>query len=130
MTIFHERLVKNLKYFRRLRNLSQSQLAKACGLTANYIGEIEIGRKFPSADTMEKIVKVLNIQPETLFSQINHDDIAAGFHAGSSSYASQLGQVVLSYINESLGTYKAQKIYFDPDSIPLRDKETQERKQE
>lgn len=130
MTIFHERLVKNLKYFRRLRNLSQSQLAEACGLTANYIGEIEIGRKFPSADTMEKIVKVLNIQPETLFSQINHDDIAAGFHARSSSYASQLGQVVLSYINESLGTYKAQKIFSDSDSISLQDKETQERKQE
>ncbi len=130
MTIFHERLVKNLKYFRRLRNLSQSQLAEACGLTANYIGEIEIGRKFPSADTMEKIVKVLNIQPETLFSQINHDDIAAGFHARSSSYASQLGQVVLSYINESLSTYKAQKIFSDPDSISLQGKETQERKQE
>lgn len=43
-----------------LCNLSQSQLTEACGLTANY-SEIGIERKFFSADTMKKIVKVLNI---------------------------------------------------------------------
>lgn len=67
MTIFHERIVRNLKYYRKLGDLSQSQLTEACSLSTNYIGEIEMGRKFPSAGTMERIVKVLGIQPETLF---------------------------------------------------------------
>lgn len=110
MTIFHQRLVKNLKYYRRLRGLSQSQLAAACSLSANYVGEIEMGRKFPSADTMERMVKVLEIQPESLFLEMKEQNTLGGFQNQNSAYASQLSQALIGYINESLGYYAGKKI--------------------
>lgn len=104
MTIFHERLVKNLRYYRKLRGLSQYQLAEACCLSANYVGEIEMGKKFPSANTMEKIVDVLGIQPENLFLEAPYCNDKAPT-AVVSSYASQLSEALIGYINESLSYY-------------------------
>lgn len=121
MTIFHERLVKNLKYYRKLRGLSQNQLALACSLSTNYIGEIEIGRKFPSADTMERMVRALQIHPECLFTEIRESGVI-DFHHHAASYASQLSEVLVSYINESLGYYAGQKIADKDNKTTVSDK--------
>ena len=43
------------------------KLAEYCNTASSYIGEIEIGRKFPSVEMIEKIAKVLKVEPYHLF---------------------------------------------------------------
>jgi transcriptional regulator with XRE-family HTH domain len=43
------------------------KLAELCNTTTNYIGEIEIGRRFPSIQLIEKISQVLEIEPYCFF---------------------------------------------------------------
>jgi len=43
------------------------KLAEYCGTAHSYFGEIEAGRKFPSMDLIEKIAKILRIEPYLFF---------------------------------------------------------------
>jgi transcriptional regulator with XRE-family HTH domain len=69
-----EIFILNLKKFRKLSRLSQMNLAEKCDTAASYIGEIEIGRKFPSVEMIEKIAGVLNIEAHRLFINETNDD--------------------------------------------------------
>ena len=42
-------------------------LAEMCGTSTSYIGQIEIGNRFPSLDMIEKIAKALKVKPYLLF---------------------------------------------------------------
>jgi transcriptional regulator with XRE-family HTH domain len=59
--------VANLKKFRNYRGISQMKLAELCNTATNYIGEIEIGRRFPSLKLIEKIGQVLETEPYRFF---------------------------------------------------------------
>ncbi|GHV25266.1 hypothetical protein FACS189498_3330 [Spirochaetia bacterium] len=59
--------IQNLKKIRKSRGLSQMKLAEKCDTAASYIGEIEIGRKFPSVEMIEKIAGTLKVEPYLLF---------------------------------------------------------------
>lgn len=43
------------------------KLAEYCNTATSYIGDIEIGRRFPSLDMIEKIAFVLRIEPYHFF---------------------------------------------------------------
>jgi transcriptional regulator with XRE-family HTH domain len=59
--------IRNLKNLRKIAGLSQMQLSLDCELSPTYIGEIEMGRKFPSVGVIEKIAAVLRVPPHLLF---------------------------------------------------------------
>jgi transcriptional regulator with XRE-family HTH domain len=59
--------VQNLKEFRKKEGLSQMKLAEYCGTAHSYIGEIEVERKFPSMELIEKIAKILRVEPYLFF---------------------------------------------------------------
>lgn len=59
--------IRNLRKFRNSRGFSQMKLAELCDTAPSYIGEIEIGRRFPSLKLIEKIGKVLNIEAYRFF---------------------------------------------------------------
>lgn len=59
--------IKNLKDYRKKEKLSQMQLAEKCDSSTSYIGEIEIGKKFPSINMIQKIATALRIKPFQLF---------------------------------------------------------------
>jgi transcriptional regulator with XRE-family HTH domain len=59
--------VVNLKKFRNHKGISQMKLAELCDTATNYIGEIEIGRRFPSLKLIEKIGQVLETEPYRFF---------------------------------------------------------------
>ena len=67
MTEIQESLSRNMKEARKMHGLSQMKLAEACSVSTSYIGEIEIGRKFPSASTLQKIADALHLRPYQLF---------------------------------------------------------------
>ena len=59
--------VRNLKKIRKNKGITQASLAELCETSTSYIGQIEIGNRFPSLEMIEKIAKALNIRPYILF---------------------------------------------------------------
>ena len=59
--------VQNLRKYRRDRGISQAVLAELCDTSTSYIGQMEIGNRFPSIEMIEKIAKALQISPHSLF---------------------------------------------------------------
>lgn len=66
MTDIQRNLITNVKHYRKQRGLTQMQLAEQCSVSASYIGEIEIGRKFPSPRIFQTIADVLGVKPYRL----------------------------------------------------------------
>jgi transcriptional regulator with XRE-family HTH domain len=62
-----EIFIANLKKIRKERGLSQMALSEKCDTTSNYIGQIEMGRRIPSFDKIEKIASALHTAPHELF---------------------------------------------------------------
>jgi len=59
--------IANLKKIRKERGVSQMALSEKCDTTSNYIGQIEMGRRIPSFEKIEKIAAALEIPPYELF---------------------------------------------------------------
>ncbi|MDR1619009.1 MAG: helix-turn-helix domain-containing protein [Treponema sp.] len=69
--------IVNLKKYRKARGVSQMKLAELCDSSTSYIGQIEIGGKFPSVEMIEKIAKSLQIKPHLLFVDEFEADVQA-----------------------------------------------------
>jgi transcriptional regulator with XRE-family HTH domain len=67
--------IRNLKEFRKKEGLSQMKLAECCNTATSYIGDIEIGRRFPSMELIEKIADILRIEPYRFFKNQNDSKI-------------------------------------------------------
>jgi transcriptional regulator with XRE-family HTH domain len=57
-----------MKENRNRLGLSQARLAERSGLSTQYIAMIELSRKFPSPEMLERIASALEIDPPELFS--------------------------------------------------------------
>jgi len=66
--------IKNLRTFRKKEGLSQMKLAEYCDTATSYIGDIEIGRRFPSMEMIEKIATVLKVEPYHFFRNSENND--------------------------------------------------------
>ena len=66
--------IKNLKTHRSKLKISQMKLAELCETSTSYIGEIEIGKKFPSIEMIQKIASAVQVAPYKLF--MTESDIA------------------------------------------------------
>jgi transcriptional regulator with XRE-family HTH domain len=69
MMTLQELFIVNLKKFRKKSGISQMTLAQLCDTSGNYIGEIEMGRRIPSFEKIEKIACALQIASYRLFMQ-------------------------------------------------------------
>ena len=69
MTHIREVLAKNLKAYRHTLGWSQAKLAERVSTSTHYIGMIEIGKKFPSPEMIEKLANSLGIESQQLFSK-------------------------------------------------------------
>ena len=59
--------IANLKKIRKLRGISQMTLSELCNMGGNYIGQIEMGRRIPSFEKIEKIAASLEVPSYELF---------------------------------------------------------------
>ena len=101
MTRIQECLAKNLKKYRKLRNLTQEQLGERAGTSTNYIGTIEIGNRFPSPQMLERLAVALEIDSLLLF----HADCRLGDEPSLSAideYKSELKKNLLHRFNAVL----------------------------
>lgn len=53
--------------YRKKKNLTQAQLAELVSIDGKHISCIENGKNFPSADLIERLAKVLNVEPKEFF---------------------------------------------------------------
>ena len=71
---FQELFISNLKDFRKSHKISQAKLAEMCDSSQTYIAEIEVGKKFPSPDMIERIASAFDIESYHLFqNNVVHD---------------------------------------------------------
>lgn len=69
----NQRFGKAIRRRRRELDLSQEELAERADLHRTYISNIERGELNPSLETMEKLVKALDISFTALFSNYGVD---------------------------------------------------------
>ena len=93
-------LAKNIKRFREISGMSQMDLAKKAGCSPTLIGKIEIMKRFPSADSLNRIADALKVAPADLFASADDDSEAAKFIASLQKRKSQLKSEVNKAIDE------------------------------
>lgn len=89
----------NIKHFRQLRGYTQESFAEAVGIATRTLCLIEKGRNFLTADTLEKIVLVLKVNPDELFA------------LNSEKSTDELKQEMLDIINELEDAQLIEKMY-------------------
>ena len=62
-----EVLALNLKLNRLKLGLTQDKLAEKAKISTHYLAMVELARKFPSADMLERLAAALEIEPHELF---------------------------------------------------------------
>ena len=67
MASIREILTQNLKEYRRKNGFTQEKLAEKAGISANYLSMVEINRKFPTPEMLDRLANALNIQTFQLF---------------------------------------------------------------
>jgi len=60
-------LALNLEEYRRKNGFTQEKLAEKAGISANYLSMVEISRKFPTPEMLDRLAQTLNIQTFQLF---------------------------------------------------------------
>ena len=81
--------IQNLKKYRKRWGISQMELAELCDTSTSYIGQIEIGNRFPSLEMIERFAKALQIKPYLLFFD-EEDPVTAGTDVLSDSAKGEL----------------------------------------
>jgi len=67
MTDIKDLVANNIKKYRTALGFSQARLAEKVKTSTNYIGLLEIKRKFPSPKMMERLAAALGIDTTELF---------------------------------------------------------------
>ena len=56
-----------IKELRKARALSQDALSERIGIDPKHVSRIEVGKSYPSLDTLEKIAVALNVEIKDIF---------------------------------------------------------------
>lgn len=70
--IFSKELGKKIKEIRKVKKFTQAELAWKIGVSPNFIGLIERGKKMPSLDTLIKISNTLEVSPSIFFENFKY----------------------------------------------------------
>ena len=70
---------KNLKFYRKNRGFTQEAFAEKIGIETSNLSKIECGKSFPRIETIEKIVKVLDIEPYILYISEKNIDVESAY---------------------------------------------------
>ena len=70
-------LSRNMKKYRQILGISQVALAEKVGCSTTLIGNIEINKRFPSADNINRIAKALQVKISDLFAEQEPESMKA-----------------------------------------------------
>ena len=74
---------------RKANGWTLEQFAEKAGLSPNYVGDIERGKKSPSLETFIRIVEVLGVSADALI----RDSVASASHVADDELNSKLSQL-------------------------------------
>ena len=69
MNAIRETFIRNLKYYRKQKGMSQEKLSYAVGKSIAYINQIENKDTWPQPETVDLIAKALDISSSDLFEE-------------------------------------------------------------
>ncbi|MBD5402567.1 helix-turn-helix transcriptional regulator [bacterium] len=61
-----------IKEYRKAKNLTQAKLAELANVDDKHISCIESGKNFPSPELLDRLAKVLNVEPKDFFEFYHH----------------------------------------------------------
>lgn len=67
MALLKEKLGKRIQEIRKSKKLTQEKLAEMVGLDTPNLSNIERGKRFVTSETLEKIIKALDVNEKELF---------------------------------------------------------------
>jgi transcriptional regulator with XRE-family HTH domain len=67
MELVRQLLARNMKRCRDTLGITQEKLAIRVGCSTTFIANIEIGKRFPSAASFDRIATALEVHPSELF---------------------------------------------------------------
>ena len=91
---------KLIRDLRQKRNMTLQELAHRAGLSISYLSEIELGKKQPSLETIDKISQALNISREGLISTSGSGTVGLG---GKIALLRQEKNLSLAELSEKVG---------------------------
>ena len=91
-------LAVNMKKYRKILGLSQMTLADKVGCSPTLIGNIEINRRFPSADNINRIANALDVKVSDLFS--DGEPVSMKIMATKKELKTKFGHLMNKAINE------------------------------
>jgi len=81
MTKLRHVLAINIKEKRRFLGLSQEKLAEKVNTAHTYIAMIELEKRSPSLEMLERIAEALSVDPPDLFTKTTyHTELIKNFH--------------------------------------------------
>ena len=80
---------KRLREQRKMNGWTLEQFAEKAGISPNYIGDIERGKKLPSLETFIRMVEVLGVSADTLI----RDSVVSASYVADHELNSKLQQL-------------------------------------
>jgi transcriptional regulator with XRE-family HTH domain len=87
-----------IKYFRRLRSLSQEELALQSNLNPAYFGQVERGEKCPTIDTLCKIAGALEVSPGELLQSTDRPNCLSAYSSRAAEMLSRVPEAKLDQV--------------------------------
>lgn len=95
-------IAANIKTFRNNLGITQFDLAERMGISTTYLAELEIAKKAPSIEVVEKLCASLGIRPYELFLEEGVDDSPNNSRDAIRKYAKEANTVASKAVSEAL----------------------------
>ena len=73
MNVHQKNFIRKMRYYRKLANLTQANVAEKCGVANGTIGNIECGVTKPSFEMIFNIAKALGVEAYQLIKETPYD---------------------------------------------------------
>jgi len=106
-----EIFAENLRKIRREKGLTQEKLAEKANMSLQYLALLEIGRKFPSGEMLERLANALDIETYELLAvapsannelELLRNDIIREVKTLNESFAKNIDQVVAEAVEKAI----------------------------
>ena len=106
-----EIFAENLRKIRRKKGLTQEKLAEKANMSLQYLALLEIGRKFPSGEMLEKLAHALGIESYELLAvapsaynelELLRSDIIREVKTLNESFARNLEKMVAEAVEKAI----------------------------
>jgi transcriptional regulator with XRE-family HTH domain len=106
MTHVQAVFIRNLRFFRKNRGLSQLKFSEMISISPNYLNAVENGKNFPSLEVIQAISDRLEILPYQLFLEYPVD--TPSLHEGKTAVQElvRLKQKIVEEIDSAIHKYE------------------------